>query len=131
MVETPNREIAPLLAGIIQDWQTLMRQEVALARSEVKAEVQKAANVAKGAALGAGLAGMAALLAVLGLVHLLSWAIPAIPLWGSYMIVGLGLGMMGGALLSKSSAAAKEIELAPKQTIESVKENAKWIAQSI
>jgi len=125
-----KEEVTPLLRGIVADTQTLLRQEVALARCEVREDLKAASQVAAGAAVGAVVATMAGLLLCLALAQYISWSFPEIPLWGSYLSVGLGLGVTAAALLANVRREARELEVAP-QTINSLKENAKWIAQTL
>lgn len=130
MLSELKEEVTPLLRGILTDTQTLLRQEVALARSEVRQDIKAASQVAAGAAVGAVVATMAGLLMCLALAQYISWSFPEIPLWGSYLSVGLGLGVAAAALLANVRREARQLEVAP-QTIDSLKENAKWIAQTI
>lgn len=131
MLSQLKEEVTPLLRGIVADTQTLMRQEVALARSEVRQDLKAATQVAAGFAVGAVVATMAGLLLCLALANYISWSFPEIPLWGSLLAVGIGLGIAAVALLTNSRREARELDLAPHQTINSLKENAKWIAQTI
>ncbi len=131
MLSQLKEEVTPLLRGIVTDTQTLIRQEVALARSEVRQDLKAATQVAAGFAVGAVVATMAGLLLCLALANYISWSFPEIPLWGSLLAVGLGLGIAAAALLTNSRREARELDLAPQQTINSLKENAKWIAQTI
>ncbi len=126
-----KEEVTPLLRGILADTQTLLRQEVALARSEVRQNLKEASQVGAAFAVGAVLATMAGLMMGLALANYISWSFPQIPLWGSLLLVGLGLGVAAAALLVHCRREARNLELTPKQTIQSMKENAKWIAQTI
>ena len=130
MLSELKDEVIAVLRGIITDTQTLLRQEVALVRSEVRQDFKAASQVAAGAAVGAVVASMAGLLMCLAIAHYISWSFPEIPLWGSYLSVGLGLGVAAAAILTNVRREARQLEVAP-QTINSLKENAKWIAQTI
>ena len=131
MLSQLKEEITPLLRGIVADTQTLLRQEVALARSEVRQDLKAATQVVAGLAVGAVVATMAGLLLSLALANYISWSFPGIPLWGSLLAVGLGLGVAAAALLTNSRREARQLDMAPRETINSLKENAKWIAQTI
>lgn len=131
MLSNLRDELAPLLQGIIRDGHELMRQELALAKCEVRQDIKSAGQVAMSIGLGSGLAAGAGLLLLFSLVHIISWAIPEIPMWGSYLAVGIGLGVAAGAILTRAYSEAKELDMKPTQTIETMKENAKWIAQSL
>lgn len=131
MLSQFKEEVTPLLQGIVADTQTLVRQEVALARSEVRQDLKAATQVVAGFAVGAVVATMAGLLLCLALASYISWSFPEIPLWGSLLAVGTGLGVAAVALLANSRREARHLDLAPRETIQSLKENAKWIAQTI
>src|SRR5207253_7144194 len=80
--------LSSLVGGIINDFQSLMKQEVALARRELADELRKAKQAAISLGIGVGILAIGGLLLIFMLVHLLSWAVPAIPLWACYGIIG-------------------------------------------
>jgi hypothetical protein len=49
-----------------------------------------------------------------------------IPLWLSALVVGLVVAGVGYAVLQSGVSALKQANLAPKETIESLKEDAEW-----
>ncbi len=120
-------EIAPLVSGLIDDVQTLFRQELKL----VKTEVQEDLKVAKEAAIefgtGAALAGLAMLLLALTLVHFLAWAVPSIPLWGAYGLITLLFGAGAAFAIHKGADTVDKADFVPRETIRSMKENAQWV----
>lgn len=123
--------VAPLIKGIFRDAETLLRQEVQLAKSEVQHEVGKA----KESALYVGIAGATLALSVnmitVGVALLLSRLAPALPLWGSFFIVGFSIAALGLYLLKWGKARAKSIDPVPRETIDSIRENKEWIQKSL
>jgi hypothetical protein len=119
--------LSSLVGGIISDFQVLMKQEVALARRELADELRKAKQAAISLAIGVGVLTIGALLLIFMLVFLLNWAVPAIPLWGAFGIVGGLLVILGGALLVSAKNKAEDIHVVPERTAETMKENVKWI----
>ncbi|HEX5690353.1 MAG TPA: phage holin family protein [Roseiflexaceae bacterium] len=118
--------VATLLSGIIGDAQTLVRQEIALAREEVREELTNAKNAGiKLAIAGAALA-VGGLLLVLALAQaladLLNW-----PAWAGYAIVGVVVAVVGYFLLSSAQKSLKEVKPVPEKTVETIKENVEWI----
>jgi len=126
--------LTALVAGIINDVQQLIRQELALAKSEAKQEWDKTKSAA--ASFGA-----AAVVGVLGVIHvslmlvfLLQWlTLPAgaaaagLPLWVCFGIIG-GLFLVVGAILFYAGKnKAEQIHVVPPQTAETMKENVEWI----
>ena len=89
--------LSSLVGGIINDFQSLMKQEVALARRELADELRKAKQAAISLGIGVGILAIGGLLLIFMLVHLLSWAVPAIPLWACYGIIG-GLLILAGPM---------------------------------
>jgi putative superfamily III holin-X len=119
--------LSSLVGGIISDFQLLVKQEVALARRELADELRKAKQAVISLGIGIGVLAIGGLLMVLMLVHLLSWAFPAIPLWGSYAIIGGLLIAVGVGLLVLAKNKAEDIHVVPERTAETMKENVKWI----
>lgn len=131
MLEEVKQSITPHLEGILRDSQTLLRQELALARSEVREEVRNARDIAIGLAAGWALGGLAALFLLTTLALGIVWLFPDLPMFAGFGLVGLGLAGAAAVFLLRARAVAKEADLAPVQTIDSLKENAKWIAQKL
>ena len=118
--------LATLVGGIVGDLQTLIRQELQLARREVQAEFDKAKFGFAMLAAGAGLLA----LAVIPLLFMLVWLIKeytSIPLWGCFGIIGGGFALVGGLLIAAGVAKVRQIHLVPPQTAETMKENVQWI----
>jgi uncharacterized membrane protein YqjE len=118
--------VGTLVSSIVSDVQTLARQEIALAREEIKEEV----NTAKDAAIKLGIA--AGVLAIggifllttlaLGIADLFNW-----PAWAGFAVVGLILAVGGGVLLVSGQKSVKQVKPVPEKTIETMKENVEWI----
>lgn len=119
--------LPPLVNGILADTQTLFRQEVQLAKSELKQELATAREAALGFGLSAALGGLAALLLSLALAHILSWATP-LPLWASYTIVGTIEALAAAVGYASARKAAEQTDFVPRQTVQTMKENVQWIA---
>jgi drug/metabolite transporter (DMT)-like permease len=118
--------VATLLSGIVGDAQTLVRQEIALARQEIREEISNA----KDAGIKLGIAG--AVLAVGGLLLVLALAQALAdlfnwPVWAGYGIVGIVLAIAGYILFSSAQKNMKQINPVPEKTVETMKENVEWI----
>lgn len=124
----PEPSLSSLVGGIINDAQTLIKQELALAKSEVTEEIHKTKEAAISLGVGVLIAGLGAFLLMFMLVHLLNWATDnRIPLWGCFGIVGGVLTAIGAIMLFVGKNEAEKINLVPKQTAETMKENVQWI----
>ena len=121
-----DQSLTALLTGIINDAETLMKQEVALAKAEINQKVTRIARSGVWFA-AAGVLAFSALMTLLASAVLGLMAAFAIQPWLSALIVALVVfGAAYVALQSGRSLLSQE-SLAPKQTIESLKENAEWI----
>jgi hypothetical protein len=114
--------MAALVQGIVNDAQTLIRQELTLARTEI----QKDWKDLKQAGAALSIAGVIALLGgiflCLTVVYLLYEAAGIPYLWVCYLIVGGLLALVGGGLLLRGIQKINTIKLGPEKTIESIKE---------
>ncbi len=115
-----------LLTGIIGDTQTLIKQEVALARREFKEELHKTVQAGISFGIGAGLLALGGMFLLVMLALLLSWAL-SWPAWVGFGIIGVLMALVGGGLLLFAKSRAEEINLVPPQTAETLKENAQWL----
>lgn len=135
MLQNLTREIkstvAPLLSGIVQDAEKLVRKEVELAKTEMQQEVGKAKESALYLAIaGATLALSVNMLAV-GVALLLTRIAPAVPLWGSFFIVSFCVAGLGVYLLKWGQVRAKSVDPVPRETIDTLKENKEWMQKSL
>jgi hypothetical protein len=122
----PSPTLATLVGGIVSDLQTLVRQELQLARREVQQELDKAKFGV--ALLGGGLALL--VMAVVSLLFMLDYLLKeytTIPLWGCFGIVGGGFLLLGGLLIAAGVAKFRRAHLVPPLTAQTLRENVQWI----
>jgi uncharacterized membrane protein YqjE len=124
-----NASLGDLGQRLTSDLSLLVRQEIALARTEIKEGV---AGVTRGGALAAA----GAFTAILALQALVAAMVIGIGAWiGSYaagaLIVAVLLLLIGGALVMAAVRRFKEPGLVPEQTIESLQEDGEWITREI
>jgi len=121
-----DTSVASLLGGIVGDAQELVRQEIALARQEIREEISTAKDAAVKLVIAGAVLGVGGLLLVLmlaqGLADLLNW-----PTWAGYGVVGLVLAIVGYILISSAQKRMKQIKPVPEKTVETMKENVAWI----
>src|ERR687893_2727484 len=118
-----DRSLGELFSELAQDTSTLVRKEVQLAKTEMS---QKASRVGKDVGFLAvgGAVAYAGLLAVLaGVIVFLG---QVIPMWLSALLVGLVVAGVGYFLVRRGLDALKREDLAPRQTIETLKEDQQW-----
>src|SRR5919198_4539257 len=117
--------LAQLLTGIATDAKELVRQELALAKHEIREDLRKTKTAVLSLGIGVGVAAIGGLLLILMLVHLLQ-ALAGLPLWTCYGIVGGLFVIVGGVLLVIAKHTSARIEGVPQQTVETMKENVQW-----
>jgi uncharacterized membrane protein YqjE len=121
--------LGDLLKQLAQDSATLVRQEMALARAEMKENIRTTARQAAMVAVG----GLVALVGVLVLIAFLVTAISDAldEPWAGPLIVG-GIFLLVGAFLAmRAMKALKRESLAPDRTIETLKEDKQWLQSEI
>ncbi|MDQ3383778.1 MAG: phage holin family protein [Actinomycetota bacterium] len=121
--DVESRSVGDLLGELAGDLTKLMRQELELAKLEMKEEATKAGKAA-GMLAGAGVAGHMALVFIsltvmwaLGNVMNLAWAA---------LIVTVLWAIAAAVLGSAGRKKLKQVNPKPEQTIDTLKEDAQW-----
>ncbi len=116
--------LGEIIGDISEGLSQLFRQEVELAKVELKTEATKAG---KAAAMFSG-AGIAGLLTAIMLSLALTYALDNVmPLGWAALIVAVLWAIVAAALYSVGRNQARTISPVPTQTIETLKEDAKWL----
>lgn len=118
-----ERPIGDLFGDLARELGTLVRQEIQLAKVEMSEKAGQAAREAGKVAAGGALAHAGLLAVIAGIILALGMLIP---LWLSALVVGLVVLAVGAALAKSRLAALKRIDPAPRQTMETLKEDAQW-----
>lgn len=123
-----ERSLGELFSELSQETSTLIRQEVQLAKAEVTRTATRAGKEVAFMAAGGFIAyaGFLALIAaaIFGVAEFL-------PLWLSALLVGVIVAGVGYLLLQKGMNGLKEIDPAPRRTIETLKEDKEWLKQQV
>jgi hypothetical protein len=119
-----ERSLGELFGDLTSSMSTLIRKEIELARTEMTARATKLSRDAGLIGVGGALlyAAVLALLVTAGLV-LIEWGVAA---WLAALIVTIVVATIGGLLVATGQANVKKADLAPRRTIESVKDDAEW-----
>ncbi len=122
--EVSETSIGELIGNISNDLSQLFRQEVELAKAELKQEASKAGK-AGGMLGGAAFAGYLAvvllsfaLVFALGNVMDLGWAA---------LIVAVIWGIIGAVLFANGRKKLKTVDPMPRRTVDTLKEDAQWL----
>ena len=123
-----EKSLGELFAELSRETSTLVRQEVALARTELSQTASKAGRNVAFLAMGGAIAyaGFLVLLATAVIVLM-----NVIPLWAAALVVGLVVAVIGYFLVQKGLTALREMDLTPHETIESLREDKEWLQRQI
>ncbi|GAA3988575.1 phage holin family protein [Streptomyces marokkonensis] len=121
--QADDRSVGQLMSGVTADLQTLFRQEIELAKAEIKEEGTRAGKAA-GMFGGAGFAGYMVLLflslaAVLGLANVMDGG------WAALIVTAVWA-VVAAVLYMKGRAGMRTVSPKPERTVETMKENAEW-----
>lgn len=116
-----QKGVGELIGEIAADLSTLVRQEIELAKAEVKQEAGKAGGAA-GMFGGAGVAGL--LVAIFASLTLMFALDALMPIGWAALIVTVLWGVVGFVLFTRGRDQLRSIK-APQQTMESLKEVAR------
>jgi uncharacterized membrane protein YqjE len=122
--ELRDRPVGELLKQLATETTTLVRQELELAKAEMR---EKAATAGPGFGMW-GAAGATALLALGSLTAFLILALDgAMPNWLAALLVGLAYGAIAAFLYIRGKQRVEQAgSPVPEQTIETVKEDVQW-----
>ncbi len=123
-----ERSLGDLFSELAGETGTLIRQEVALAQVEL---TQKATKVGKnvGYLVVGGAVAYAAVLALLtaliiGLGTIIGYGFAA-------LMVGIVVAVAAGIMIMSAINALKNVEITPRQSVESIKEDAQWLKDQV
>jgi uncharacterized membrane protein YqjE len=122
--ELRDRPVGELLKQLANETTTLVRQELELAKAEMR---EKATKARAGFGMW-GAAGVTSLLALGSLTAFLILALDgAMPNWLAALIVGLAYAAIAGVLYLRGKRRVEEVgSPVPEQTVETLKEDVQW-----
>jgi len=119
-----ERSLGELFGDLARDMGVLVRQEVQLTTTEMTHKASRAAQEVGMIVVG-GLVAYAGLLAILASV--IVWlAAAGLGWWQAALLVGVIVAVIGGLLVQRGLAALKHADLAPRKTMETLKEDTQW-----
>lgn len=121
---TDERSLGELFAELSRDTGLLVRKEVELATTELTAKAKVATMHAATVAAGGALAHAGLLVLLAAVVSVLVRL--GVEVWLSAAIVAVLTMAIGYFLLNKGLANLRQANLAPTQTIQSIKETTSW-----
>ncbi|WP_090051780.1 phage holin family protein [Lentzea fradiae] len=120
---TTGESLGDLVSDLTGDLSKLMRQELELAKAELRQEAAKAGK-ATGMLAAAGFAGyLTTVLLSLALVFALG---AVMPLGWAALVVAVLWGIAGAVLYTSGRAKLRTVNPKPERTVETLKEDAEW-----
>jgi MFS family permease len=125
-----NESLGGLVRGILTDVRTLIREEIELARVEIREQAGRARAAAVSfviAAVALACGGFLLLIALAtAIADLLNW-----PIWSGFLIVAVLLSLVGLFTLSSGRKQLAQVHAVPEETVTTLKENSEWIAKRL
>jgi hypothetical protein len=124
-----ERSIGELFSDLARDTGTLVRQEMALARTEITHTMTRAGRdigvlVVGGAVVYAGFLALVA-------AAIIGFAAAGLDWWLAALIVGIIIAGIGAVLVQRGLGALRQEHLVPRQTIETLKEDVAWAKEQV
>jgi len=119
-----ERSLGELFGDLARDMGVLVRQEVGLATSEMTHTASRAAAHVALIAVG-GLIAYAGFLALLSAV-IVGLVAAGLGWWQAALLVGVLVALVGGVLVRRGLSALQRADLAPHETIQTLKEDTQW-----
>lgn len=124
-----DTSLGDLFSELVRETSTLVRQEVQLAKVELSQSATEIGRDVASLVVGGAIAyaGFLAILAaiIIGLSQAgLTW-------WLSALIVGVVVAVIGYVLISRARSALQGASLAPRRTVESLKEDKAWMSEQM
>jgi uncharacterized membrane protein YqjE len=124
-----ERSLGELFSELATETSTLVKQEVALAQTEL---TQKAMKVGKnvGYLVVGGAVAYAALLAFV-MALIIGLGILLANFWLAALIVGVVIAVVAVVMIMSALNALKSTGITPTQTVETIKEDAQWLKDQV
>jgi hypothetical protein len=123
-----DRSIGELFGQLASDTGTLIRQEIRLALAETRQNVRSVASASVWLAFGFILCVISLLAAFAGVILLLALWMPG---WLAALVTAAALATGGLAIANYGWSTLKRAEIAPEDSIASIKEDAEWLKEQI
>jgi hypothetical protein len=130
--DSSSPSIPGLLKELRDETTTLLRQEVALAKAELKENTSKMTGHAVQLAVGGFVAYAGIIVLLIGIGHLLGALLVRLGMdadvvaWLAPAIVGLVVALIGWGMLARARHAMMQDEIIPRRTLDSLRANKDW-----
>lgn len=117
--------LAPLVGGIVQDAQELLRQQLTLFQVEIKNDLRRTRDAAVPMIVG-GVVAHVALVVLCAALALALNQLYQFPTWGGFVIVGGAVLVIGGVLVFWGKKQFDAFNPLPDKSVEALKETIQW-----
>jgi uncharacterized membrane protein YqjE len=126
-VDEPDQSVGDLVGKLTSDFGSLVQSHIQLAKEEIVTELKQAGRGA-GLVGGAALAGWIALLLV---SFASAWGLAELfdSVWLGFLVVGVVWAAIAAALFINGRQTLQEIEPMPRQTMNELEEDKKWLTE--
>jgi len=121
--ESSEQSLTSIVAGIIGDFQELVKQQMELFKSEVAEDLRKTKEASAALAFGGAALFLGFALLSVAVIQLLIAFVP-LPPWASYLLVGAVVVAIGGGLTLLGWYRFQSINA--DQSVKAIKENLEW-----
>ena len=124
-----DRSLGDLFGDLSRQLGTLIQKEIQLAKTEMTARVTTIGRDAAMMGAGGALAYAALLIGLMALAFLLAELVNSF--WLGFLIVAVIVGVIAAVLIQRGRSELQKTDLAPKATIETIKEDAEWAKEQV
>ena len=123
-----DQSLGELFGRLASDTSNLVRQEVSLAKVELTQSARETGRNVANLIIGGAIAYAALLTIIASAIMLLGRVLPG---WSAALLVGLLIAGIAWLLVGKALAALRNTDMTPRNTVETLKEDAAWMKQQI
>ena len=124
-----DRSLGELFSELASETSTLVKQEVALAQTELTQKATKVGKIVGFLVVGGAVAYAALLAFIAGLIIILGNALDNH--WLAAFIVGIVIAVAAVVMIMSALSALKTTGITPTQTVETIKEDAQWLKDQV
>jgi apolipoprotein N-acyltransferase len=123
-----DRPFSRILQEMVAHLTEIIRSEIQLARTEVRADIAQVVRASVFVAIGAVFGLYALGFALLGVVYALATRVTP---WLSALLVAVGVAVIAAIFLYVGRTKMKQVDLKPDNTIRSLQENVTWMKKQV
>jgi drug/metabolite transporter (DMT)-like permease len=124
-----DASLGDLFSRLAEESSTLVRQEVQLAKAELRESAQQVGRSVASLLIGGAIA-YAGLLAILAAI-IVGLGQAGLPWWLAALVVGVVVAIIGYILIARARSGLQAANLVPDRTIKTLKEDREWAKEQI